>query len=86
MVKLGDKAKDGISGFVGIVTGRAEYLYGCVQVLLAPMKLDKDGKVPDSLWLDEDRVAVMRPAARKRPPSVEERAGGPLTGPIPPGR
>lgn len=29
MVTLGARVKDNITGFEGIATGRAEYLYGC---------------------------------------------------------
>ncbi len=86
MVNLGDKARDTINGFEGIVTGRAEYLYGCRQVLVAPTKLAADGKCPDSVWLDEGRVEVVAADEAERPASADERAGGPLTGPVPPGR
>ncbi len=86
MVKLGDKARDTINGFEGIVTGRAEYLYGCVQVLVAPTTLTAEGKCPDSVWLDEGRVEVVAEEEIDRPASADERAGGPLTGPVPPGR
>ena len=84
MVNLGDKAKDRISGFEGIVIGKAEYLYGCRQVLVAPTKLTKDGKRPDGEWFDEERLEVVKAGAQKRPASADERAGGPLTNPAPP--
>jgi hypothetical protein len=86
MVNLGDKVRDRINGFEGIVTGRAVYLYGCVQVLVAPTKLAEDGKCPDSVWFDEDRVEAMAAPGAERPASADERAGGPLMGPTPPGR
>ncbi len=86
MVMLGDRAKDRINGFEGIVTGRAEYLYGCVQVLVAPTKLMEDGKCPDSVWLDEGRVDALAAPGAQRPATADEREGGPLTGPVPPGR
>lgn len=86
MVDLGAVVKDRINGFKGVVTGRAEYLYGCVQVLVSPTAIGKDGKHPDSVWLDEDRVEVTKAKAQPRPLSAVERAGGPLTGPVPPSR
>jgi len=86
MAQLGDKVQDQINGFSGIVTGRCEYLYGCVQLLVAPMRVEKDGKHPDSVWLDEDRVSVMKTAQFRKPASARERLGGPAIGPLPPGR
>ena len=83
MANLGDKVKDRINGFAGVVTGRAEYLYGCVQVLVAPTAIGKDGKCPDSIWLDEDRVAVTKAWAVESPASAELRAGGPQAYPAP---
>lgn len=59
MVNLGDKVRDKISGFEGIATGRTEYLYKCVHILVSHDKLDKDGKIPDGFWLDEDRLEVL---------------------------
>lgn len=84
MAKLGDKVQDRICpDFSGVVTGRAEYLYGCVQVLVNP-GVFKDGKLTDSVWLDEDRCAVIAHAAVEQPPSAAVRAGGPAIDALPP--
>jgi len=83
MVKLGDKVKHHISEFGGIVTGRAEYLYGCVQVLVNPGKVH-EGKLVDSIWLDEDSVAVVTPEAVAAPSSAADRNGGPALSALPP--
>ncbi len=56
MINLGDKAQDTISGFEGIVTGRAEYLYGCVRVLIEPEGLTENGSPQEAQWFDEQRV------------------------------
>lgn len=37
MIKLGQKAKDRITGFAGTITGKVEYITGCNQVLLASL-------------------------------------------------
>ncbi len=42
MIRLGSRAKDKISGFEGIVTGRTEWLTGCDRYLLEGPH--KDGK------------------------------------------
>ena len=57
MAKLGQKAKDEITGFSGTITGKCEYLTGCTQYLLQP-PIDKDGKFVDGRWIDEDRLRV----------------------------
>ena len=44
-IKLGDKVKDKISGYKGIVTAIAKYLNGCTRILIEPTKLDDDGKL-----------------------------------------
>ena len=59
VLKLGQKAKDIISGFSGIVLGRATYLTGCSQILLVPTRLNKDGTRPDSQWFDEPRLQAV---------------------------
>jgi len=54
-IKMGDRVKDSISGFSGIVIGRAEYLYGCVQILVQPESLQEGGEPCESRWMDEQR-------------------------------
>ncbi len=73
MVKLGDRVKDRISGFKGVVTGRTEYLYGCIRLMVEPEGLH-DGKPIDSQWFDEQRCDESSLAA----------VGGPM--PVPPSR
>jgi hypothetical protein len=55
---FGTTAKDQITGFSGVVTGRTEYISGCTQVLLQP-KMGKDGKRPDGEWFDEQRLLAV---------------------------
>jgi hypothetical protein len=77
MVGLADRVRCRISGFEGLCIGRAEYLYGCVQVLVAP-EITAEGKLIDSCWLDEDRVEVVDVGVATRPESAAVRAGGPV--------
>ncbi len=58
-IELGSKVKHLINGFEGVATGRAQYLTGCTQYLVAPSKLDKDGKLLDSAWFDEGSLQVV---------------------------
>lgn len=60
-IQLGDRVRDLITGFEGVVTGRCEYITGCTQVLVAPAA--KDGAFVESHWFDVDRC---EPAGGKR--------------------
>lgn len=57
MENFGKKATDKITGFTGIITAKALYMYGCAQYLVTP-KVDKDGKRQDGEWFDEGRVEI----------------------------
>lgn len=54
-IELGCRAKDKISGFTGRVTGIANYLTGCNQVLVVPEKLKDDGSKVSGEWFDIQR-------------------------------
>lgn len=56
--KLGDKAKDPITGFTGIVIARTEHLYGCVQCGVKSKEL-KDGMPINAQWFDEPSLVVL---------------------------
>lgn len=56
LVDLGDKAKDTITGFEGIVSARIEYLFGPRRIALTPVALDKDGKPQDPIGFDESQI------------------------------
>lgn len=45
-IKLGDRARDVVSGFVGIVTTHGRHLTGCDSVWLTG-EVDKEGKVKE---------------------------------------
>lgn len=74
MIMLGQKASDKITGFEGILVGRAEYLYGCTQYCIAPPA--RDGKIGDSQWFDEGRISILGKGVL--PEEVKaEKPGGP---------
>lgn len=54
-IELGITARDRITGFQGVVTGKVEYISGCNQCLLTPPA--KDGALVQAEWLDEQRLA-----------------------------
>ena len=81
---MGKTAKDKITGFVGVITGRSEYINGCVHLMLEAKA--KPGMKPIHAWFDEDRVVLTgRSNPQKRPKVVKrtkvvyrERPGGPM--------
>lgn len=62
---LGLEAEDKVTGLKGILTGVSFDLYGCVQYVLQPPK--KDNKVPDSHWMDSNRLIVSDERKMKSP-------------------
>ena len=77
---LGDRAKDRVSGFKGIVTGMTEYLNGCVRVVIEPEEL-KDGQIIESRYFDEQQVDVID---KEVIPRGNIEAGGPRGNTPPP--
>jgi hypothetical protein len=75
-IKLGSKVKDSITGFSGIATARAEYLYGCIQIQITPDKL-KDETTIDSVWFDEQRVEVIEEGEPQVSKASSAKTGGP---------
>lgn len=54
-VGMGDKVKDTLSGFTGVVIGRAEHMTGCHQVYVLPTS-EKDNEIKAGNWFDIERV------------------------------
>lgn len=80
MAKLGDMVVDRLTGYRGVVTGRAEFLYGCIRLQVQSEAM-KDGKPVEECWFDEDRMGPDPAAAVPAPPSAPERRGGPTSNP-----
>lgn len=80
MVELGDEARCIVTGFKGIVSGRFEWLNGCVRCQLQP-RVGKDGKFRESKDFDIEQLEVVRKRkvviAKKRKP-----IGGPMPTPM----
>ncbi len=60
---LGTKVKCQLTGFTGVIAGRAEWLNGCIQYSVQP-KVDKDGKHPSSYWMDEEQLVAVKGAKK----------------------
>jgi hypothetical protein len=61
---LGQKAKDKITGFEGILTGKCEYLTGCTQYSIQPITKD-DGGFIEGRWFDEGRLEITGDGIKK---------------------
>lgn len=57
-IVMGVEARCRISGLKGIITGKTEYINGCIQWLLRP-PVDKDGKPVEGSWIDEAMLEVL---------------------------
>lgn len=62
-IKLGDVAKDTITGFTGVVICVSKWLHGCRRFTLQPQQLDKDGRVLASASFDEPQIVLVTPQA-----------------------
>lgn len=75
MIELGDRVRDKITGFEGIVTASVVYLNGCVQFCVYP-SVDKDGKTQDFHYIDEGQLFVVEKGVCILPQMVEGPPGG----------
>jgi hypothetical protein len=55
---LGDRVKDQVSGFTGIVMAHVSYLHGCVRLAVAPEQLDS-GKVIEERYFDQTQLELV---------------------------
>ena len=59
-IKLGDHVRDKVSGCEGIVNCLLFYLNGCVRVEVQPKKKSKDTKPPDSFYMDDQQLELVK--------------------------
>jgi len=57
-VQLGQKVKDKITGFEGIVVARCEYLNGCIQYQVKP-KVNEKNESSKEQWIDDQQLEVI---------------------------
>jgi len=77
-IALGNYVKDLITGYEGTLTGRAVYLNGCVRVGIQA-EIDKDGKVPDGYWVDEQQIILWSKKENRK--CCVKKTGGPMPAP-----
>lgn len=54
-IKMGIEAEDRVTGFVGVITGKAQYLDGTQRCQLTPTMSDS-GSLRDAEWFDSFRI------------------------------
>lgn len=55
---LGDKVRDKITGFEGIVVSYSRHIAGCDRLWIEP-KIGADGKRGDGVWIDIDLAEIV---------------------------
>lgn len=73
-IKLGQKVRDTVTGFVGVATSKVEYMNGCVQFCVKP-SVDEDGKMQDGHYIDIDQLEVVDETTKRM--VKEKPTGGP---------
>jgi len=74
MIKLGDKVKDKISGFTGIVISVHEFLYGCRRISVQKISI-KNAKYEDAQVFDEPQLKLIKIAAYKIEENLDKNGG-----------
>lgn len=80
--ELGDRVKDRVSGFVGIVTTRTEHLNGCRQYGINP-PIGKDGKMLEGYNIDGEQLDLIDKGLNKSKPIIKKATGGPMSAIVP---
>jgi hypothetical protein len=71
-IRLGDVARDRITGFAGVVVGDTKWLHGCRRLTLQPQEL-KDGRPLEAHTFDEPQLELVESAVAQG----TDDAGGP---------
>lgn len=78
---LGARAKDRITGFMGVLMARTTWMWGCDRYAIQPEALDKDGKTIEAEWFDDARIVLIdEPVISTGLPS-DMKPGGPQKDP-----
>ena len=73
-ISLGDRVKDNVTSFSGIVVAQSDYLNGCTRFCVQSEKL-KDGLPTDGQWFDGPQLRLVKAGVV---PLGGRNTGGPL--------
>lgn len=84
-IEMGDRVRDRISGYEGIVVGITDWMYGCRRPMVQSTGLNTDGKPIELQSFDEPQLELLEHAAiapslrdvAQLPDYVPARTGGP---------
>jgi hypothetical protein len=83
-LKLGDRVKDKVSGYKGVIIGEHQWLYGCKRLTIQSEEL-KDGKPIDTICIDEPQAQLVKSGVVKSgddtPVQQSRVRGGPRNSP-----
>jgi len=74
--ELGLKVKCRITELVGMLTARSENINMCFRYYVQP-KVNKDMKLPDGMWIDEDDIIVLSKGIAEK--TIKKETGGPIS-------
>lgn len=77
-IRLGDLARDTITGFEGVVVGITQWLHGCRRFVIQPREL-KDGKPIETQSFDEPQLVLVQ---RRAVLEGSRATGGPRPEPV----
>ena len=80
-IGLGDKVEHVVSGIVGIVVARTEWISGCWRMTIQP-RAKEDGTLPEAVSFDDVEIKVLEKKAfqKKLNPEKKKKVGNKLTG------
>lgn len=78
-IELGDKVKDGVTGFSGIVIAITHWLNGCARITIQPEKVGDDGRVIPSETIDANQIEIVKKGVHS---TRRNDTGGPRPGPV----
>ena len=73
--ELGDKVKDRVTGYTGIITTRTEHLNGCRQYGVNA-GIGNDGKMVDGYNIDGEQLELIDKGLNEKKPIVKKETGG----------
>ena len=71
----GDRVRDKVTGFTGIITTHASHLAGCDRMWVTP-SVDRDGKLVEGQWFDIDMLEIVEPNALESVKYTRSAPGG----------
>ena len=74
-IKLGSEVVDTVSDYQGMAVARTEWLHGCFRITIQA-KMKSDGKVPETLTVDEPQVKTVKAKTIAR---GSNKSGGPMS-------